>query len=185
MPMQPEISEKEQFAVTNGKLRLLSLYADLPAAVRARWAVGSMVRLAGPHWQTTSEMWKIDSLRVSQPIRQMITADAAKADVIVIAASSLAQCDPVLIQCLNSLEAGRDDRPLSGLLVGLLGDDETTTAELAGVVKPLIHCAQKMGWNFIWHWMGEDAMSDADWLTANLENLLVSKLAANDEAFIC
>jgi len=185
MPMQPVTSEKEEATPANGKLRLLSLYADLPASVRARWAISTITKLASPQWQTASDMWKIDSLHVSQPIRQLITDDAANADVLIIAASSLKYGEPMLIKWLDSLKTRTSNRPVSGLLVGLLGDEETKTMELGGVVKPLIHCAQQMGWNFIWHWMGEDAMSDADWLTSNIETLLVSKSAANEEMVFC
>jgi hypothetical protein len=181
MSMQPGISVKEELTPPRGKFHLLSLYADLPASVRARWAAGTIAKLVGPQWHTTSEMWKIDSLNVSAPIREMITNDAANADVVIIAASSLAHGEPMLVQWLNSLEACKVKRPVTGLLVGLLGDEEATTVELGGVVKPLILCAQHMGWNFIWHWMGEEAMRDSEWLTANVETLLASKSAASDE----
>jgi hypothetical protein len=181
MIKQPEAFAKE-VAVMNGKLHLLSLYGDLAASARARRLANTIAKRAGPHWQTASEMWKIDSLCVSEPIRQMITDDAAKADVIIIAASSL---EPALIQWLNSLEAGKHNRPLAGLLVGLLGDEETTTAELGGVVKPLLRSAQQMGWNFIWHWMGEETMSDTGWLGPSLENLLACKSATRGEPIFC
>lgn len=62
--------------MVNEKLRLLSLYADLPASVRARATAGLIAILAGPCWQTTSEMWKIDSLQIGAPIREMISDDA-------------------------------------------------------------------------------------------------------------
>lgn len=181
---QPVISENEVTA-TNGKLRLLSLYGDIPASVRARWVANKIAKLAGPHWPTTSEMWKIDTLQVSEPIRQMITNDAANADVIIIAASSSAHSEPALMEWLVSLEVRKDNHPASGLLVGLLDDDETQTAELSSVVKPLLDCAQQMGWNFIWHRMGEGAMNDASWLTASMENLLAGKLAAANELVFC
>ena len=162
--------------VMNGKLRLLSLYGDLPASVRARWAAGLIARLAGPHWQITSEMWKIDSLQVSEPIREMITDDAANADVIIIAASSLTQHEPVLFQWLNSLEACQNHHPFTGLLVGLLGDDEGTRVDLGCVVKPLIHFAQQADRDFIWRWMEQSALNDSDWLTSCVNQLLARKL---------
>ena len=155
--------------VMNGKLRLLSLYGDLPASVRARWAAGRIVRLAGPHWQTTSEMWKIDSLQVSETIREMITNDAADADVIIIAASSLTQNEPALIQLLNSLESCKNHRPFTGLLVGLLGDDEAPNVDLGCVVESLIHFAQLSDRDFIWHWMEKSAMDDPVWLAGSVE----------------
>lgn len=169
------MSAKEA-TVMNGKLHLLSLYGDLPASVRARWAAGTIARLAGPYWQTNSEMWKIDSLQVSEPIRQMITNDAVDADVIIIAASSLAQSKPVLIQWLNSLEACKNCHPFSGLLVGLLGDDEANAADLGCVVKPLIHFAQVADRDFIWHWMENSATNDSNWLADSVNELLSRKL---------
>ncbi len=160
----------------NGRLRLLSLYGDLPASVRARWAAGRIARLAGPNWQTTSEMWKIDTLQVSEPIRELITNDTAEADVIIIASSSLTGSEPVLAHWLNSLEAGKNHHPFSGLLIGLLGSEEATEADLSCVVKPLIHFAKLANRDFIWRWMESGAMSDSNWLTDSVRELLSRKL---------
>ena len=206
MPMQTNVFAKE-VAATNGKLHLLSLYGDLPASVRARWAAGAIARLAGPLWKTTSEMWKIDSLQVSAPIREMITNDAANADVIIVAASSFSQSEPVLIQWLESLKDCKGNRPacvaeaiceppsrsttarrrpVPGLLVGLLGDEEeTTTMNLNIVVKPLLHCAQQTDRNFVWYSMENGAMRNSDWLADSVNDLLARKSAANSEAVFC
>lgn len=166
--------------VANGKLRLLSLYGDIATSGRARSAACAITRLASPNWQTTSEMWKIDTIHVSEPIRQMITNDAVNADVLIIAAGTL---DPALIQWLNSVETG--NRPVAGLMIGLVGDAETTVAELSLVVEPLIQSAQKLGCDFIWHWMGEAARCDSDWLNGGVEKLLDRKLASNNEMVFC
>ena len=174
--IQPSILTAMDHTATNGKLRLLSLYGDLPASVRTRWAAAMVARLAGPHWQITSEMWKIDSLQVSEPIREMITNDAANADVIIIAASSLTQHEPALIQWLHSLEACKHNHPFAGLLVGLLGDDETARADLGCVVNPLIHFAHLGDRDFIWRWMEQSAMNDSSWLTGGVNQLLNRKL---------
>jgi hypothetical protein len=177
--MQTNVFAKE-VAVTNGKLHLLSLYGDLPASVRARWAAGAIARLAGPLWKTTSEMWKIDSLQVSAPILEMITNDAANADVIIVAASSLAHSEPALIQWLESLKDCKGNRPVPGLLVGLLGDEEeTTTMNLNMVVKPLLHCAQQTDRNFVWYSMENGAMRNSDWLADSVNDLLARKSAAH------
>jgi hypothetical protein len=206
MPMQTTVFAKE-VAVTNGKLHLLSLYGDLPASVRARWAAGAIARLAGPLWKTTSEMWKIDSLQVSAPIREMITNDAANADVIIVAASSLSHGEPALIQWLESLKDCKGSRPacvaeaiceppsqsttarlrpVTGLLVGLLGDEEeTTTMNLNSVVKPLLHCAQQTDRNFVWYSMERGAMNNSDWLADSVNDLLARKSAAQGEVVFC
>jgi hypothetical protein len=94
--------------------------------------------------------------------------------------SSLKQSRPDLIHWLNSLETRKNDRHVSGLIIGMLGDEETTTDELDFVVRPLIRCAQQMGRNFIWHWM-KSAMNDSDWLADGVNDLLSSKLAASNE----
>jgi hypothetical protein len=160
----------------NGKLQLLSLYGDLPASVRARRAAGAITRLAGPHWQVTSEMWKHDSLQMSRPIRDMITRDSANADIIIVAASSLSQSEPALVPWLNSLEAGRNNHPFAGLLIGLLGDEEIHAADLDGVVKPLMCYARAADRDFIWHRMEKDALDDAGWMADSVQALLSRKL---------
>jgi hypothetical protein len=181
MLIQSDVNvDVNEAAVANGKLRLLSLYNDIAASGQARWAACAISKLAGPNWQTTSEMWKIGTIQVSEPIRQMITNDAANADVLIIAAGSL---EPALMQWLDSIEAS--NRPVAGLIVGLIGDDETTLMELSRVVEPLIHSAQKLGCDFVWHWVGAGATSDSDWLTGSVEKLLDRKLAATNEMVFC
>ena len=164
-----------------GKLQLLSLYVDFPASAYARWATVAIGKLAGSQCEARSEMWKIDSIQTSASLWQMMTNDAANADVIIVAASSLAQPEPALFQWLDSLAALKTNRPVSGLLVGLLGDEKTKTMELDAAVKPLIRCAQQTGREFIWHWMGESRLNDSEWLAEHIENLLARKLAAASE----
>jgi len=176
----PNLFAREE-AAADGKLHLLSLYGDIAASERARWAAGTIARLAGPDWKTTSEMWKIDSLTVSEPIKEMISRDAANADVIVIAVSSLEQRAVELFQWLDSLPAREPKRSVPGLLIGLLGDEEEQSRELDWTVKQLIRCAQQVDRHFIWHWMEPSAMDDADWLTESVGELLSRKLAASDD----
>ena len=174
-----------EVAATNGKLQMLSLYEDIPASMRARLVAGTIAKMAGPRWQTTSEMWKIDSLTVSEPVKEMISSDAANADVMVIAVSSLEQRALGLVQWLDSLAARGPKRSVPGLLIGLLGDEENIPKELDWTVKQLIRCAQQTDRSFIWHWMGEGAMDGSDWLTDGVEELLARKLAANNEPAFC
>jgi hypothetical protein len=174
-PMFPELLIKEE-AVTDKKLHLFSLYVDLPASVCARWATSMINRQAGPHWRTSSEMWKIDSLRSSASIRQMTINDAANADIIIVAASSLAQPEPALLEWLDALAARKNNHPAApGLLIGLLGDDATRTEDLNWTVRPLIRCAQQIGREFFWQWMGDGAMNSAEWLAEDVKNLLDRK----------
>jgi hypothetical protein len=172
----PSVRSAPEVSAANGRLQLLSLYGDLPASVRARRTAGAIARLAGPHWQITSEMWKLDSLQVSRPICDMITRDSANADVIIVAAGSLPQSEPALVPWLNSLEAGRNNHPFAGLLIGLLGDDEIHAADLDGVVKLLMRFAQAADRDFIWHRMEKGTLDDAGWMADGVQALLSRKL---------
>ena len=178
MPMQTGMLVKQETA-TNGKLHLFSLYVDFSASICARRVAGAVSRLAGANWKTSSEMWKLDSLSISEPIKNMIARDAANADVIVVAMSSLERPPVEVVQWLDSLAAWKPGHSAPGLLIGLLGDKETKTAELDWTVKPLINCAQRAGRSFIWHWMGEFTVDDSCWLAEDLESLLAAKLSAN------
>jgi hypothetical protein len=176
MPMRPDLSVKRTPA-TNGKLHLFSLSVDFPASVRVRWVANVITKLAGPRWSISSEMWKTDSLATNQRIQQMTIEDATNADVIIIALSSLTQRDPTLTQWLDSLAAGKHNRPLPGLFIGLIGDAETEVAELKWLVKPMICCAQQLGRDFIWQWMGTNAANDSDWLSDHIQHLLARTMA--------
>ena len=143
-------------------LQVLSLYDDLPASERARWATGAIARLSRPQWKTNPTMWKIGSLASSEPIKEMISTDAANADVIVIAISSLGHRAVELFQWLDSLPARETKRSVSGLLIGLLGDDEEQSPELDWTVEQLMRCARHADWHFIRHWMEAGAMENSD-----------------------
>ena len=174
----------EPEVMTEGRLRLFSLYVDFAAAVRARWATSQISRLAGEHWKSSTEMWNLDSLTASGPIRKMITADAADADVLVIAMSSLDRRELELIQWLDSLTAGKANRPGPGLFIGLLGDENDRAGELDWTVKQFLHCAQRTDRDFIWHWMEPEAMIGGDWLADSVEALLARKQPGRDVVFL-
>ena len=157
---------------------MFSLYVDFPATVRARWATSQISRLAGKQWKTTTEMWNLNSLFASDPIRTMITQDAVEADVIVIAMSSLDQRAPELIEWLDSLTAGKANRPGSGLLVGLFGDEEQPAGELDWTVEQFLRWARQNHRDFIWRWMGEESLADGGWLADRVEALLSRKQPA-------
>jgi hypothetical protein len=79
----------------NTKLRLFSLYVDFAASVRARWASGTITKMAGPRWKTRSEMWNLDSFKASQEkIGRIILQDAAEADVLIVGLSSPSKLIP-------------------------------------------------------------------------------------------
>ena len=89
-----------------------------------------------------------------------------------------------MIQWLDSLAACRANRPVSGLFIGLLGDEEQAAGELDWTVKQFLRCAQRMDRDFIWRWMENDAMADGDWLTDSVEALLTRKQPAYGAAFL-
>lgn len=160
------------------KLHLFSVYMDFPASVQARSMVCTITQQAGSEWLTSSEMWKLDALKSSESIRQMMTKDAANADVIIITVTSLVHHEPALIAWLAALAAEKNNQ--SGLLIGLLGDDKTQPKELDWIVKPLLYHSRQMGREVIWHCLEQNLISEVDWLKEHLENLLANKLAAEN-----
>jgi len=175
--MEPEIFPER-------RLKLFSLYVDFAAAVRARWATNQISRLAGEHWKCLSGMWNLDSLVAGGPIRKMIAQDAADADILLIAMSSLDRREPALVEWLDSLAEAKANRPVSGLFIGLLGDEEHLAKELDWTVKHFLRCAQRTDRDFIWHWMEQGVMEDGDWLVESVEALLARKQFPRDAVFV-
>jgi len=174
----------EREILVDRKLRLFSLYVDFAAAIRARWATSQITGLTGGHWKSCTEMWNLDSLAAGSPISKMIAQSAADADVLIVAMSSLDRRTPELIQWLDSLTVCKANRPVSGLFIGLLGDEDQPAGELDWTVKQFLGCAQRMDRDFIWRWMENSAMADGDWLTDSVEALLTRKQPAYDTAFL-
>ncbi len=172
-----------EVAATGGKLRLFALYVDFAAAVRARWAASQISRLAGGQWKTSSEMWNLDSLAASESIRKMILQDAADADVLIVAMSSLDRRELELVRWLDSLAAVKASRPVSGLCLGLLGDEAGRAKELDWTVKQFLHSSGALDRDFIWHWMDREAMQSVDWLTESVGALLTRKQPAHEPTF--
>lgn len=170
--------------VANEKLQVFALYVDFEASGHARRVAGTVTRLAATHRRASSQTWKLDTLTTSGPIKKMVTFDAANADVLVVAVSSLAQRPLDLIGWLDSLAALKPDPGAHGLLIGLLGDEEDDSQELNWTVNQLIRCAQQTNRNFIWHWMGQGATDDLSWLTENGEMLLARKQSQDEQIIL-
>lgn len=168
----------------HGRLRVFALYLDFPASIRSRWANSTVSQLAGQNWITSAEMWKLDALATSAPIRNMITGEAAKADVLFVAVSSLSYRHHELIRWLETLATCVTDRQNPGLLIGLFGDDDEHNSELNWIVKQCLHCAGQMNRDFIWRWMETGAMSDYSWLKGNLETFLARKRTVTEKALL-
>ena len=163
------------------KLRVFSLNADIAACTRAKKVASAINRLAGPHWHCSSEVWKQEALTASVSIKEMITLEGASVEVLIIAVSSLEQRPINLIEWLDSLATLEPDQSAPRLLIGLLGDDENQALELDWTVKEMIRCAQKTNRDFIWHWMGEGAMDNLDWLNEDVELLLSRKRSLHEQ----
>lgn len=159
------------------KLRLFSLYLDFTASTHAKWANGIITKLLSPQWKTQNELWHLDSFKASKQLWNLMLQDAADADVLIVALSSLDQRESKLIEWLDALAGKEGGKPFSGLFIGLLGDEEHEAGELRWVVTGFLDCARKMGRDFIWHWMGQEAMNDTTWLTDNVEKVLSRKRA--------
>jgi len=179
--MRAETLVGQDTAVT-GKLRLFSMYVDFAASAHARWATSAITRLAGSRWQSSHEMWNLDALAASGSVRTMIARDAADADVLIVAATSLDQREPKLIEWLDSLAAWKDNRPVAGMLVGMFGDEENRAKELEWTVQQFIYCARQMDRDLVVQWMERDSLDYSDWLTVKVGALLARKQVAHGGA---
>ena len=162
-----------QDMIPGGKLHLFSVYTDFGAYRRVRWVAQAIARLAGQRWQCPSEMWKLDSFIANEPINRIIAGDGAKADAIIVVVGSLEQRRPELMAWLESLAPLEQGK--TGLLIGVLGDEEDKGVELDWTAKQLIQCAQKTNRKFIWHWMQHHDGEDSDWLAESVGALLAHK----------
>jgi hypothetical protein len=167
-----------------GKLRVFSLHLDFAAGQRARWATSLMLKLAGEHWVCSNELWKLDSVLAAQAIRQMISVEAAQADVLLVAVSSLNQREVELVRWLESLTPCPAHASAPGLLIGLFGDETNEARELDWTVKHCMSCARKSNRDFIWHWMEEPATGEPEWLVSHMESFLARKMAALDHHYL-
>ena len=165
----------------NGRLRVFSLYVDFPASVCARWANSTISQLGGPNWITSAEMWKLDSFATSTSIRNMITGEAARADVLLVTVSSLGYRHHELIRWLEALATWPTNGQSTGLLIGMFGDNDNHNSELNWTVEQCLNCAGRMNRDFIWRWMETSAMSDYSLLKENLEPFLACKLTMTEE----
>jgi len=153
-------------------LNLFSLYVDFPAGLRAKWAAGQITRRVAKRWEITAQTWKLDSVITSGSIRNLIGEEAAQADILVVAFSSLDKPEQAVIDWLESLAPAL---ATGGLLLGLLGDDTNWVTSRDAMVKKLATVALRRGMDFGWHWMGKDAMEDPEWLTHRVDQLLDRK----------
>lgn len=153
-----------------GRLRVFSIYSDFGTSGRIRWTVNAIAKLAGHRWQCSSEMWRLDSLNGCEPMKKLVARDGANSDVLIVFIGSLEQRKPELIEWLDALAPVAPGR--SGLLIGLLGDEENRTRELDWTARELIRCAQKANRKFLWNWAGHHDNDESEWLTEGVALLL-------------
>jgi len=168
-------------ATAGETLRVFSVYADFEASRHAKYVTGAIIKLAGHPGQFVTEMWKLDVLTANETIKRMFMRDAARADVLIVSVSSLAQRPGELIALLDAVTTVKPASGLPGLLIGLLGSEENLSHELDWTVKRLIGCAQRANRDFIWHWMGPEALNDFDWLTENVGMLMRRKCVQREQ----
>jgi hypothetical protein len=167
----------EQRSTAKTRLRWFTLYADYPAAIRAKRLAEKVARAIGCEWQLSAEMWKLDAIAPVGSIRNLIAQEAAEADVLLIAVSSLDQPDPAVIEWLHSLVDWKANRLIPGLLVGLLGDEDHKLSDKNWLVEELVQFAGRTHMHLAWHVCGQELVEDSHWLSAGVENLLVRKKA--------
>ena len=163
------------------RLRVFSLYLDFAGSLRARWANCTLGELAGEHWITSTEMWRLDSIASSPAILKLSTGEAARADVLLVVVNALNYRQHELIEWLAALAHHSTDRQTPGLLMAIFGDDEHHSGELAWTVQRCQECAGPMNRDFIWHQMAAGPTLDHAWLKKNLALFLDRKQPAGNQ----
>jgi hypothetical protein len=175
MPLETDSTKRR---ASGKKLSLYSVYTDNFAAANERWAVSQIKSLAGESELRHCGRWELDILLVSEHMKKTAAKVAAKAEVLIIAIGSLDLREACLIQWLDSVARAGAEGNSSRLIIGLLGSENARATELDWNVKQLIRCAKGMHSQFIWHWMGEDALADGDFLAEHIADLLAAKQAS-------
>ena len=175
MPLEIEATKQR---IAGKGLNLFSVYTDRFAAANERWAVSQIKSLAGESELSHRGRWDLDILLASEHMKKTAAKVAAAADVLVVSIGSLELREACLIQWLDSLVNAGGDGTTPRLIIGLLGSEQAKATELDWNVKQLIRCAKAMNRTFIWHWMGEDASADGDFLTEHIADLLAAKPSA-------
>jgi hypothetical protein len=165
----------KQEAPADSKLRIFSLYVDFAASAHAKWVTGTITKLAGPTWKNRTEMWHLDSCMAGEQLRKIMLQEAADADMLIVALCSLDYYESRLMEWLTALAGHKAEHQASRLFIGLLGDEDHQAGELRATVKHFIHCAKEMGRDFIWQWMGREAIQDDTWLTDKVGRYLSRK----------
>ncbi len=171
----PTEIQTDQGRAACGGLNLFSVYTDGAAAANERWAVSEIKLLAAQTRLLRSDSWKLNTLLASESMKKAATNVAARADVIVVAIGFLEQRQEHLMRWLDSVVASAADPAAPRLIIGLLGAGDAKPTELDWHVKQLIRCARSLRSEFIWHWMGQDALTDIDFMTESISNLLAAK----------
>ena len=174
MPLEIETTKQR---AAGKQIRLFSVYTDSFAAANERWTVSQIKTLTSESDLRHCGRWDLDILLVSEHMKKTAAKAAAGADVLLLSIGSLELRETSLIHWLASVACADSDGNTPRLIIGLLGSEKAKATELDWNVKQLIRCAKAMNSAFIWHWMGEDASADGDFLTEHIADLLAAKQA--------
>ena len=156
---------------TRTKLRCFTLYADFHAGVRAKRLMHRLSKLAGDYAVAQTEMWKLDSVVPMGFIREMVAQEAGQSDVLIVAVSAATEPNPAVGRWLDLVVPWREGRPVPGLLVGLLGDEDHAVHEQSGLPLQLQKFAERTGMDFVWHIPRGATAYDFEWLETPAANL--------------
>jgi hypothetical protein len=162
----------EQSEAARSPFRVFAMCLDSAAVERARWLTRQLARKEAGRREVLPQVWRLDSAIAASSLQELIAQDAAEADVLVIAISSLNQREPALVDWFNSLTPWKQTCRRGRLLVGLFGDEDHPAGELAWLISELGGFARQTGMQFLWQWMAEGAMQDTEWLETGIEELI-------------
>lgn len=176
-----------QSATQLSRLRVFSLYIDLPGSIHARWINTSISQFAGHQWVTSTEAWSLGSLAANASMRIMTTGEAAKANILTVTISSLSYRQHGLFAWLEDLAVIKAEDHDKGLFIAYIGEDENHVKESEWSIKQFENISQRMNREMFWQRSPSNAVPDTFWLKTQVNSFLTShrearkKLIVNDQ----
>jgi hypothetical protein len=155
--------------ITRPRLRQFALYDNHEAGLAARWLTTEIERNTRSTREVSRELWKFDIAHRNGPLREMSLQDAGEAEVIVLAASDVAQPDPAFLDWLVDLTPWKANRAECGVLLALLveADDEPWNPP-SRLRSALMDFSQRADLEFLWRPMRLFQEDDLDWVKPSL-----------------
>lgn len=163
------------------RLQLLVFYTDFPAGVRAKQLTDKITSLAGHDWKACVQFWKLDSIPKIGPLKGIIVRDASAADVVIMASSAPAQDDPVISAWLKLLAATKSQRLVRGLLVGVLGGETTTAAEMDQLLSTLFLCSCRAQLDFVLQTAGDKSRAGWERMADHFKQMINRKAGGSNQ----